>query len=140
MNRQIDEITNIVLSLTEKLSSNIREGNCLNTLSSEPNGRSDMVTGVNNHQTTSSQKTPPNGTPRTEPTTPQLTDVMTEIHHLRSSMRNTITQPKILQTQVPLFKENREKYKEFGHLMLNYLRPHLINSQTNRSSTISSAS
>ena len=43
MSRQIGEITNILLSLTERLSSNTREGNGLNTLSSEPNGRSDNV-------------------------------------------------------------------------------------------------
>ena len=41
MSRQIGELTNLVLSLTEMLSSNIREGNGLNTLSSEPNVRSD---------------------------------------------------------------------------------------------------
>ena len=41
MSRQISELTNIVLSLTERLSSKTREGNGLNTLSSEPNGRSD---------------------------------------------------------------------------------------------------
>ena len=40
MSRQIGEITNIVLSLTERLSSNTREGNGLNTLSFDPNGRS----------------------------------------------------------------------------------------------------
>ena len=39
-------------------------------------------------------------------------------------MVDTITQPKILQTQVPLFKGNREKYNEFEHLLLNRLRPH----------------
>ena len=39
MSRQIGELTNIVISLTEKLSSNTDEGNGLNTLSSEPNGR-----------------------------------------------------------------------------------------------------
>ena len=41
MSRQIGELTNIVLSLTERLSSNTRERNGLNTLSSDPNGRSD---------------------------------------------------------------------------------------------------
>ena len=39
-NRQIGELTDIVLSLTEKLSSNIREGNGSNPLSTEPNSRS----------------------------------------------------------------------------------------------------
>ena len=63
-------------------------------------------------------------TARNDPTTPQLTDVMTEIHDLRSSMGDTITQPKKLQTQVPLFKRNREKYNKFEHLLLSHLRPH----------------
>ena len=39
-------------------------------------------------------------------------------------MGDTITQPKILQTQVPLFKGNREKYNEFEHLLLSHLQPH----------------
>ena len=124
MSRQIGELPNIVLSLTERLSSNTREGKGLNTLSSEPNGRSDMVTEVHNAPQNLPRSYPPNGTPRNEPTTPQLTDVMTEIHHLQSSMGDTMTQPKILQTQVPLFKGNREKYNEFEHLLLNHLRPH----------------
>ena len=37
---QIGELTNIILSLIERLSSNNREGNGLNTLSFDPNGRS----------------------------------------------------------------------------------------------------
>ena len=41
MNRQIGELTNFVLSLTEKISSNIREGNDINVLSNEPSSRSD---------------------------------------------------------------------------------------------------
>ena len=41
MSRQIGELTNILLSLTERLSSNGRERNGLNTLLSEPNSRSD---------------------------------------------------------------------------------------------------
>ena len=43
MSRQIGELPNIVLSLTERLSSDIREGNGLNTLSSDTNGRSDII-------------------------------------------------------------------------------------------------
>ena len=39
--RQIGELTNIVLSLIERLSSNTREGNGLNTSSSDSNGCSD---------------------------------------------------------------------------------------------------
>ena len=55
---------------------------------------------------------------------PTLTDVMTEIHHLRNSMCDTITQSKSLQPQISLFKGVREKYNEFEHLLLNHLRPH----------------
>ena len=40
-------------------------------------------------------------------------------------MTDGVIQPKILQTQVPLFKGNREKYNEFEHLLLNPLRPHM---------------
>ena len=40
INRQIGELTNIVLSLTEKISSNIRR---LNVLSTESNRRSDSM-------------------------------------------------------------------------------------------------
>ena len=53
MNRQISELTNLVLALTEKISSdeksssNDREGNAPNiTTSNELDARSDMVTGV----------------------------------------------------------------------------------------------
>ena len=52
MNRQISELTNLVLALTEKISSNhtlpsnTREGNVPNTMSNEHGARSDMVTGV----------------------------------------------------------------------------------------------
>ena len=40
MNRQTGELTNVVLTLTEKISSN-RDGNAINALSNEPNIRSD---------------------------------------------------------------------------------------------------
>ena len=36
-----------------------------------------------------------------------------------------ISQAKILQTQVPLFKGNRGKFNECEHLLSNHLRPHL---------------
>ena len=88
------------------------------------NSRSDMMT-VQNLEPSGSRTPPPNGTPRSDVSVPQLTDVMTEIHHLRNTMGDTITQPKILQTQVPLFKGNREKYNEFEHLLLNHLRQHV---------------
>ena len=39
-------------------------------------------------------------------------------------MTDTVQHPKILQTQVPLFRGNREKYNQFEHLLLNHLRPH----------------
>ena len=42
MSRQIGEITNIVLSLPERISSNTKEGNCLNTLSFDLISRSDI--------------------------------------------------------------------------------------------------
>ena len=126
MKRQIGELTDLVLALTQKISSNPREGNGLNTVTTSTNSRSDMVTGVPNPQPSGSRTTPPNGTPRSDDVSaPRLTDVMTEVHHLRNSMGDTITQPKILQTQVPLFKGVREKDNEFEHLLLNHLRPHV---------------
>ena len=57
---------------------------------------------------------------------PQMDDVLTEIHNLRTTMTDGVIQPKILQTQVPLFRGNREKYNEFEHLLKNHLRPHMI--------------
>ena len=39
-------------------------------------------------------------------------------------MTDTVQHPKILHTQVPLFRGNREKYNEFEHLLLNHLRQH----------------
>ena len=124
MNRQIGELTDLVLALTQQISSNHREGNGLTIAKLSANGHSDMVTGVQNPQPSGSRTTPPNATPRSDVSAPQLTDVMTEIHHLRNTMGDTFTQPKILQTQVPLFKGNREKYNKFEHLLLNHLRPH----------------
>ena len=41
MNRQISELTNLVLALTEKISSSNREGNELNTVSNSHETRSD---------------------------------------------------------------------------------------------------
>ena len=38
-----------------------------------------------------------------------MDDVLTEIHNLRTTMTDGVIQPKILQTQVPLFRGNREK-------------------------------
>ena len=53
-----------------------------------------------------------------------MEDIETEIHHLSDTMSNNLQHPKILQTQVPLFRGNHEKYNEFEHLLLNHLRPH----------------
>ena len=39
-------------------------------------------------------------------------------------MTDIVQHPKILQTQVPFFRGNQEKYNEFEHLLLNHLRPH----------------
>ena len=129
MNKQISELTNLVLALTEKISSNDkisssnREGNDLNTSSIGRETRSDMVTGAptTNHlpnplrQSTSQYP---------QPSAHQFDDIVTEIHHLRDTMTDTVQHPKILQTQVPLFRGNWEKYNEFEHLLLYHLRPH----------------
>ena len=123
MNRQIGELTDLVLALTQQIFSNPREGNGLNAVTTSTHSRSDMVTGVPNPQSSGSGTIPPNGTPSSDDVcAPQLTDVITEIHHLRNSMDTH--QPKVLQTQVPLFKGVREKYNEFEHLLLNHLRTH----------------
>ena len=50
---------------------------------------------------------------------------MTEIHNLRTTMTDGVIQPKILQTQVPLFRGNRDKYNEFEHLFKNHVRPQM---------------
>ena len=108
MNRQINELTNLVLALTEKISSSNREGNELNTVSIGYETRSDFMTGA------------PTNKPQTNPMRPstsqypqssahQFDDIVTEIHHLRDTMTDTVQHPKILHTQVPLFRWNREK-------------------------------
>ena len=43
MNRQINELTNLVLALTEKVSSSNREGNDLNTVSNSNEARFDSI-------------------------------------------------------------------------------------------------
>ena len=48
-----------------------------------------------------------------------------EIHNLRTTITDGVMQSKILQTQVPLFRGNRDKYNEIEHLLKNLLRPHL---------------
>ena len=124
LNRQIGDLTSIVLTLTNQIASINGEGNRPNIATTSANSRSDMVTGVTNPRPSGSRTTQPNGTPQSNSSIPQIADVMTEIHHLRSTMGETLTQPQILQTQVPLFKGNRDKYNEFEHLLLNHLRPH----------------
>ena len=109
MNKQISELTNLVLALTEKISSNEktfssnREGNVLNTTSAENSTRSDMVTGAptTNHlsnllrQSTSQYP---------QPHAHQFDDIVTEIHHLRDTMTDTVQHPKLLQTPIFLVK------------------------------------
>ena len=125
MNEQISDLTGLVLALTEKLSSNSGEGKNQSTASDKTCARSDMVTGVSptnylmnphpTHQSTSRYPQSPAN---------QFDDIVNEIHHLRDTMTDTVQHPKILHTQVPLFRGNREKYNEFEHLLLNHLRPH----------------
>ena len=105
MKIKIGELTNIVLSLTEMLSSNIRERKELNVVSTESNSRCDMVTGVHNPQQPFSRTSPSNGTPRNEPATRHLTYVMTEIYYLRSSMGGIINLPKIRKPKCRCSKE-----------------------------------
>ena len=123
MNGLINELTNLVLALTEKISSSNGEGNELNTVSNSHEARSDMVTGV---QTNNTQTNPmgPSTSHYPQSSAHQIDDIVIEIHHLRDTMTDTVQHPKILQTQVPLFRGNKEKYNEFEHFLLNHLRPH----------------
>ena len=73
---------------------------------------SDMVTSVTVNQQTNPQRPPPTIVHH------DFDDIVTEIHNLRESMSDNVSQSKILQTQVPLFGGNRVKYKEFEHLLL----------------------
>ena len=123
MNRQIGELTSIVKALTDRLS-NSREENNRDVLNSETSARSDMVTGVLANPPPTPNTQPPRRTPHSL-LDPQMGEVMTEIQHLRTTMTDGVIQPKILQTLVPLFRGNREKYNEFEHLLKNHLRPHM---------------
>ena len=123
--KQISDLTGLVLALTEKLSSNVGEGSKPSTASDKNCTRSDMVTGApptnyltNPHPTQQSTSQYP------QPPAAQFDDIVIEIHHLRDTMTDSVQHPKILHTQVPLFRGNREKYNEFEHLLLNHLRPH----------------
>ena len=108
MNRQINELTNLVLALTEKISSSNREGNELNTVSNSYETRSDIVTGV---QTNITQTNPmrPSTSQYPQSSAHQIDNIVTENHQLRDTMTDTVKHPKILHTQVPLFRSNREK-------------------------------
>ena len=97
MNKQISDLTGLVWALTEKLSSNIVEGNSQSTASDKACARSAMVTGVSptnyltnphpTHQSTSRYPQPPAN---------QFDDIVNEIHHLRDTMTDTVQHPKIL--------------------------------------------
>ena len=132
INRQIGDLTNIVLTLTNQFASVNGEGNRLNTATTSANSRSDIVTGVPNPRPPGSRTTPPSGTPRSEESIPQITYVMTEIHHLRSTMGETLTQPKNLQTQVPLFKGNTMNSSIYCSTTYEYMP---TNSLKNKNST-----
>ena len=136
MNRQISDLTCIVLALTEKISSSTTECSGLNTVTITNVTRSDMVTGVSTDSSPTPNLPQPRRTlptpathqtrDRAPPTNePQMDDVLTEIHNLRTTTTDGVIQPKILQTQVPLFRGNREKYNEFEHLLKNHFRPHM---------------
>ena len=45
-----------------------------------------------------------------QPSAYQFDDIVTEIHHLWNTMTDTVQHPKILQTQVPLFRGNRIEF------------------------------
>ena len=123
MNRQISELTSIVRALTDKIS-NSREENYRDAHNSKTSVRSDMMTGVLANPPPTPNTQPPRRTPPSL-LDPQMGDVMSEIQHLRTTMVDGVIQPKILQSQVPLFRGNREKYNEFEHLLKNHLRPHM---------------
>ena len=85
--------------------------------------RSDMVTGVSANSIPTSNSQQPR---RTLPTPvvlqtrgrtqsfnePQMDDVMTEIKNLRTTVTDGVIKPKILQTQIPLFRGNQEEFSE----------------------------
>ena len=126
MNKQITELTNLVLVLTAKISSSNREVNELNKVSIGHETSSDMVTGAS----TSSPQTNPLRPPTSQypqSSAYQIDNIVSEIHHLRDTKTDTVQHPKILQTQVPLFRGNWGKYNEFEHLLLNHVRPHQHN-------------
>ena len=123
MNKEIMELSSMVKAATEKMT-NIKEENDQNVRNIGTSLRSDMLTGVSANP----MPTPNTQLPRRSPQSfhePQMDNVMTEIDILRTPMTDGVIQPKILQTQVPLFRRRREKYKEFEHLRKNNIRPHV---------------
>ena len=125
MNHQILELTSMVRALAEKNAFSNREESAQNVHKDKASSLSDMVPGVSEN--------PPNPTPKTNQPrrTPQLCHelhmqyVMTEIQKLRSTRTDGLFQPKILQTEVLLFRRNREKYNDMEHLLKNHLSPHM---------------
>ena len=123
MNIQINELTNLLLVVKKKISSSNREGNDLNTVSTRHEIRSDIVTGASTSNAHTNPPQPPTAQ-YPQSSAHQTEDIVTEIHHMRDTMTDKVQHPKILQTQVPLFRGNREKYNEFEHLLLDHLRAH----------------
>ena len=81
-NKQLIELTNFVLALTEKVCSSTEEGNGLNPVSNDRETRSDMVTGASR---SNAQPNPLRLSTSQYPQSSahQLEDFVTEIHHLR---------------------------------------------------------
>ena len=95
MNKQISELTNLVLALTEKISSNEttssrnREGNVLNTTSTENGTRSDMVTGVGSPLMVNTRSKTARNTPSNMNGSDRYSDAESESSILRSSYERT---------------------------------------------------
>ena len=94
-------------ALTDKVP-NSREENGRDVLNSVTSTRSDMVTGVSANPPPTPNAQPLRRTPHSRHD-PQMGDVMSELQHLRTTMTDGVIHPEILQTQVPLFRGNREK-------------------------------
>ena len=82
-----------------------------------------MVTGVQTNNIQTNPMRPPTSH-YTKSSAHRIDDIVAEIHHLRDTMTDTVQHPKILHTQVPLFRGNREKYNDFEHLLPDHLRLH----------------
>ena len=53
----------------------------------------------------------------------QMDQVMAAIRDLPRRLHTTQAKTKLLQSQVPVFKGQKEKYNECEHLLLNHIRP-----------------